>query len=236
MQLSQNGLLRQCRKVLRTRDYKLYSLAQSSTISRVNCGPESGDGQNIDPSTETTPMDQLKMNKSFWSIVFANHNTTKLGRLFLIIKVLPSENISKSCQFSQNRLMQIFAMFIHLLEILHRQPFLDSAIHVVYSNAACCITRHARRARSVRHDHELSNFSQSVYFETPVKVIPISHEKKRKVFIPVKKTFYRGIILFVLHNFGRGRNEITCSADPLAMGFLLSQDGGRVRESAGFFL
>ena len=74
MQLSQNELLRQCRKVLRTRDYKLYSLAQSSTISRVNCGPESGDGQNIDPSPETTPMDQLKMNKSFWSIVFANHN------------------------------------------------------------------------------------------------------------------------------------------------------------------
>ena len=51
----------------------------------------------------------------------------------------------------------------------------------------------------------------------------------------MKKTFYRGIILFVLHNFGRGRNEITCSADPLAMGFLLSQDGGRVRESAGSF-
>lgn len=74
MQLSQNGLLRQCRKVLRTRDYKLYSLAQSSTISRVNFGPESGDGQNIDPSPETTPMDQPKMNKSFWSIVFANHN------------------------------------------------------------------------------------------------------------------------------------------------------------------
>ena len=67
-------------------------------------------------------------------------------------------------------------------------------------------------------------------------MILISHEKKRKVFIPVKKTFYRGIILFVLHNFGRGRNEITCSADPLAMGVLLSQDGGRVRESAGFFL
>lgn len=168
MQLSQNGLLRQCRKVLRTRDYKLYSLAQSSTISRVNCGPESGDGQNIDPSPETTPMDQLKMNKSFWSIVFANHNkhhetwaiifnnqSPSLGKYLEVLLILSTVLFSAS----ENRLMQIFAMFIHLLEILHRQPFLDSAIHVVYSNAACCITRHARRARSVRHDHELSNFS-----------------------------------------------------------------------------
>lgn len=121
MQLSQNGLLRQCRKVLRTRDYKLYSLAQSSTISRVNFGPESGDGQNIDPSPETTPMDQPKMNKSFWSIVFANHNkhhetwaiifnnqSPSLGKYLEVLLILSTVLFSAS----ENRLMQIFAMFI----------------------------------------------------------------------------------------------------------------------------